>query len=456
MSFSLQRRGGLTALALVMCGPGAISIAKPATGLPVLARATLATPDQIASEQLALQILAAPQIKQAKAQILERLLADADVQGSTGKDQARRVLDQWTTYLAFNAAFSDTQRPRVVTVTDNRPHSWSGQPFPVSALPISNPDNIYRSSLIDGESRYALHGHFGNPRAGQFSIELSRKSIEGDLSKQSKTFGDMGNQVVMITDDTIRTEPDGSFTILIDPDPSNGRANHIQTVPGPLLLHYRDSLSDWRQEPTRLVIRNVSAPDRAAPTLSYLVKSTAAKLPDYVTFWQDFKNSFLGTPDYNTLAGPYRRDGGWGYSASGRFQIAADEALVVIVHNDRAAYTGFQIADPWMVTPDPSKFLISRNKAQSVPDGDGRYTYVVSAKDPGVANWIETAGLSRGWLQIRWQGVTPGSNGKGFLESVALVKFADLHKTIPADVAKSAPERRRRERTERVTTYPIR
>ena len=43
----------------------------------------------------------------------------------------------------------------------------------------------------------------------------------------------------------------------------------------------------------------------------------------------------------------------------------------------------------------------SLNKAQSVPNADGSYTYVISPVDPGVANWIDSDGLREGILTLR-------------------------------------------------------
>ena len=43
----------------------------------------------------------------------------------------------------------------------------------------------------------------------------------------------------------------------------------------------------------------------------------------------------------------------------------------------------------------------SLNKAQSVTNEDGTYTYVVSGADPGVHNWIDTGGLPEGILTLR-------------------------------------------------------
>jgi hypothetical protein len=36
-------------------------------------------------------------------------------------------------------------------------------------------------------------------------------------------------------------------------------------------------------------------------------------------------------------------------------------------------------------------------------DPDGLMRFVISERDPGVANWLETTGHRRGYVQIRWQ-----------------------------------------------------
>src|SRR3546814_18421864 len=60
-----------------------------------------------------------------------------------------------------------------------------------------------------------------------------------------------------------------------------------------------------------------------------------------------------------------------------------------------ADYIGFQITDPWTLRPETVLRISSLNKTQAKPNPDGSYTYVIALQDPGVANWIDTAGLDR-------------------------------------------------------------
>src|SRR3546814_6185617 len=84
-------------------------------------------------------------------------------------------------------------------------------------------------------------------------------------------------------------------------------------------------------------------------------------------------------------------------------------------------YTGFQISDPWTISPDPMHRVVSLNKAQTALNPDGTMTFVLSATDPGIANWIDTVSLADGWMLVRWQGVPPGAAPYRFIRDVRTV-----------------------------------
>jgi hypothetical protein len=56
--------------------------------------------------------------------------------------------------------------------------------------------------------------------------------------------------------------------------------------------------------------------------------------------------------------------------------------------------------------------------------------FVVSERDPGVANWLECTGHRRGYVQLRWQrlsrDLTPDDG-----PTVELVPFDELPKRLP-------------------------
>src|SRR4051794_26024198 len=67
---------------------------------------------------------------------------------------------------------------------------------------------------------------------------------------------------------------------------------------------------------------------------------------------------------------------------------------------------------------------------QARPDLDGRRRFVGSGQNPGLANWLETPGHERGYLQIRWQRTSrefTAADGP----TVEKVRFADLATKLP-------------------------
>jgi Protein of unknown function (DUF1214) len=301
--------------------------------------------------------------------------------------------------------------------------------------------------LLDGERAYVLSGKLGDPPT-QFTLVL-----EAQPAHQAG----IGRHLAALTRQQLAVEADGSFTVSVDPQPANGRANHLQTEPGRMWLFARDSFADWRQRPTALELRRVAGPPLGAvPTDSTLRARMVESLPHFVDFWRGFKNTFLGFPAPNRLSAPEGRPGGWGYLAGGRFELTDETALVITTSDGGAYYTGFQVTDPWTIAPDPIHRTSSLNKSQALCNPDGTHTYVVSRADPGIHNWIDTVGLREGWMMLRWQGVPASTTGPTLVREVKLVDLADLERQLPPGVPKATLETRREQVQRRITEHALR
>ncbi len=76
---------------------------------------------------------------------------------------------------------------------------------------IDNPDNVYRLVLLDGAARYEIRGHRHGTGPTQFGFEL----LDGAPGLHG-----IGKHIAFLSDDEIKTDADGSFTISIDSEPS--------------------------------------------------------------------------------------------------------------------------------------------------------------------------------------------------------------------------------------------
>ena len=179
-------------------------------------------------------------------------------------------------------------------------------------------------------------------------------------------------------------------------------------------------------------------------------------LPAWIAFWSDFKNDFLGPHEPNTLVGPNGRDGGWGYLAGGRFALEDGQGVSITIDPAGSYYTGIQITDPWTISPDPMLRMVSLNSAQVTVNADGTVSYVISGIDPGIANWVDTTGLSSGWMLLRWQGVPDGADPALFLREVRLVDLARLDEDIAGAVPRVDIAGRGRQIRERTRQHGLR
>jgi len=84
------------------------------------------------------------------------------------------------------------------------------------------------------------------------------------------------------------------------------------------------------------------------------------------------------------------------------WRLAADEALVIEATPPVCESWNFQLNNHWMESLDYRYFTIAINKHQAVSQPDGSVRIVVAHEDPGVPNWIETAGHEFGTMCFRW------------------------------------------------------
>ena len=411
-----------------------------ATGAPLQDRrftGPLATPTQIAMEKRALRLRDHPDVVACRDAFAEKMKADPVAQIPEGAAALEVSLDQWVMTLIQWVLNGDTARPQIVWTVEDTPKRWFGHAMPGAAAAGDNPDHIYRNAFLDGESEYVVEGRVPANGPAQLALEIYRGSpSDTPMTTQSAKSPDLGNQVSLVTTDKMEIDADGRFTVTIGKNAGPVTNNHLLLEDGPMTFAARDMLSDWSQEPCTLSIRRTAGPEAPPPASDEeMVARIVAGLPGFVTFWSGFKNMWLGGIGDNRVTGPVAREGGWGYLAAGRYKLSDDEALVFETRTGNAPYTGFMVMNLWMVLDVPAwKANVSLNKAQVRPNPDGSITYVLSRRDPGVANWIDTSGVSHGIFLLRWQIVPPETQAADLLQSMRLVKLADLERVIAPDV----------------------
>jgi hypothetical protein len=397
----------------------------------------LATDSQIKAEKMALRIYADPKLVALRPPLRQILEEDPAGKLGDGARQIDRVLEFWTSSHIMWQVGGDTFRPEILWHVDNSRHRWFGHEMLGMGAAGDNPDHIYRGAFLDGASTYEISGRMSGNRPAQVSFEL----FHGEpgrtvLSKQTSATPDLGNQVSMIMSDHMTFASDGSFTVTIGPEQQGSDPNYLRTAAGPLQLAVRDVLSDWKQTPALVNIRRISGPPAPPPpTESQITDRIVADLPDYLRFWSGFKTNWLGGIADNKTAGPAPRAGGWGYLLGGRFNLTDDQAILLTISDVNSSYIGFQVLSPWLMMPaDARSSTLSLNKAQILRNPDGLVTYVLALRDPGIANWIDTAGLHQGMYIVRWQGVPADADVNAMVKDFKVINLGDLETSIPPSV----------------------
>jgi len=160
-------------------------------------------------------------------------------------------------------------------------------------------------------------------------------------------------------------------------------------------------------------------------------KMLVSRLKTFLAFPQWF---YLNLP-VNTLTEPRPTPGGLAtqFSSAGHYELADDQAMIVTVPDAGKAvapYQGIQLGSMWYISLDYINHQTSLTADQARADPDGRLRFVISERNPGVANWLECTGHRRGYVQIRWQRLTRDL-GPADGPQVEVVRFAGLARALP-------------------------
>jgi hypothetical protein len=86
------------------------------------------------------------------------------------------------------------------------------------------------------------------------------------------------------------------------------------------------------------------------------------------------------------------------------WELGEGEAFVIDLQPPECEYWNLQIGNHWLESLDYQHHQTHVNHHTAVAEPDGRVRIVVAHRDPGVPNWLDTAGHRRGALALRFVG----------------------------------------------------
>jgi hypothetical protein len=301
---------------------------------------------------------------------------------------------------------------------------------PYTKLGLDNPDTLYLHAYLRDDAEYIVTGQRGT------TTDLSFQVLNGDYSPV-----EVPDSLTAFDDRELHIAADGSFELRFGPPRADAPAGYVPLGSGAAMLAVREVYSDWASE-RRGTLRiqradNAGAapppPDEALLAKRYRVAGKI--LLSRLTTFLAFPEWFYLTEPVNTMTAPRRTPGGLAtqFSSAGHFDLDPESAMIVTVpkaSKDVAPYQGIQLGSMWYISLDYINHQTSLTADQARADPDGMLRFVISQRDPGLANWLELTGRTRGYVQIRWQRLArdlAAADGP----TAQVVPFARLPEVLP-------------------------
>lgn len=271
-----------------------------------------------------------------------------------------------------------------------------------------NADTVYRTAKITPGGTYRIRGNRG-------SIPIARIAQVGPRTPgkvDANGMAVLGAPRIVFDINALHADPQGNFDVVASPArPAGYAGDWWQLQPDTNALMMRFVSSDWAKErdPTISIERldqPVQRPRPAAATLEARLRA----MPDDVTFSammfldhvarlqaQGYVNKLkiFDVSQAGGLSGQFYYEGA--------YDLKPDEALIIEAKVPaKCTYHSVILTNELYETTDWYNNQASLNDAQSSVDPDGILRVVVSAKDPGVQNWLDTSGYPTGVIQGRW------------------------------------------------------
>jgi hypothetical protein len=369
----------------------------------------------------------------------------------------------------------------------------------LSKWTIDNPDTMYLTAAIDADGIYRVRGRARDasawrtgtrkasgpiaPRVVIFQTTTAIVGQTGELAEMSEC----RNQTLDALDQSdLELDAEGRFELII-------AARRPRDWDGPFLttraeapcptpygtttyrmreatvLAVREIFSDWEHEVpldleiTRLDMRGSKRPPRTSAEMGLHLSEIGRLVGNQIAFWNRLHDlglevrgdrngdGRLAFPrnDLNPPSPPFIAGGTAGAGqlyAAGTFELADDEALVVRVEAPREPYyLGFQLANLWGESVDQANYVSSQTGSQNPVASDGARYYVVSARDPGTPGWLDTTGLPKLTMSMRFiYAEAPAREAMPSIKTFT-TRIEDVRDVLPGDTPVVSSDDRRRE-----------
>lgn len=302
-------------------------------------------------------------------------------------------------------------------------------------------DFDYHTVFLDGRHSYKFAGRMNDSRLLLAQLNSATPGVEGARCVANYDFSNF------------TLNPDGRFEVILSAQKHAG--NWIQLVDSDLQwMLIRPTCESWDEVPAELRIERLSALSQDDTDAEEYSEAVIARrlgfMTDFVRYLiKEWVIGFVGivmaksqgrTNQFITFSAQDAKEEG---SPSAEylqcvFEVEGDEALILEFDEEpEGPYWSLQLYDMWQHTIGFRTRQTMLNGRQMTKDGDGKVRVVLCRRDPGVNNWLDNAGYTRG--EVTWRNYKAV---KVVGHRIHRVKFDELAKHLPIDTKRVSTEER--------------
>ena len=261
-----------------------------------------------------------------------------------------------------------------------------------------NPDAEYEFAAIDGQYDYKITGNIGSVRYLGFTFNAG----QGTTPRR---------QFAYLSDKTLELDQDGNFTLILSQEPTDISGQWVQIPDDASGILVRQYIANRKKEelPT-LNIEVLGSPIQFSPVtdqeIADAIISTSYAFLSLTTLHQrvlpelmEKTNVFIEATS-DSLGGAI--SGNDNLYMIGSYQLADDEALIMLVQPPKTRYWNIALESRWHETADYLHRPTSMTLDEVNYNEDGSVEFIVAHKDPGHPNWLDTSGHNFGFITLRW------------------------------------------------------
>tara|TARA_R110001599_G_scaffold26856_2_gene94665 strand:- start:107371 stop:108660 length:1290 start_codon:yes stop_codon:yes gene_type:complete len=297
-----------------------------------------------------------------------------------------------------------------------------------------NADTIYRAARISPDGIYRLSGTRGS---------LNQAVIGQVVPRNAET----GSGRAHLDINAMKVDDDDSFELVISAERPEGYVGEWWELrPAANRLMVRLVSYDWANEVSpKLALERIDRPMRKPRPAAQALEQNLRTMPQAIGFLGPM---FVDHVEQLREEGFVHRFKEFDVSAIGglagqfyyetAYELDDGEALIIETAVPKTCpYRSMILTNYIYETTDWYNNHSSLNGHQSPLDSDGKWRVVISAREPGVRNWLDTADYPVGAIQGRWTNCSDHP-----IPTITKVAFDDLAQHLPADVERISPEER--------------